>query len=171
MAVEAGASPTRAAFAPREVDNAPSEAVDYTEETRAPPSRLVDSMTRKRVLVVDGEPEVRENLCELLSGWGYDVDAAEDGWDAVEVVVERPPDIIVTELPLPDGGASELIRFAKARVDTDMLVIAYSGWNHLEARARDAGADTFIAKPDLDRLQRALLAPPSTKRRPASRKA
>jgi len=123
---------------------------------------------RRRVRVVDDGRDVRESLCELLRGWGYAVDAAADGWDAPQLLTP-PPDIIVTDVPLPDEGASHLIRASKARAGADILVIAYSGWNHLEESARAAGADAFVLKPDLNALERTLRAAPTSKREPASR--
>jgi len=107
----------------------------------------------RRVLVVDDNPDGLAALCELLGSWGYDVDAAEDGWHAFEVSRRSPPDIIVTDLSLPDGGAFEVIRSAKVR---GVFVIAYSGWNHLRATAKAAGADAFILKPEIDELERLL---------------
>jgi len=109
---------------------------------------------KRSVLVVDDNPDGLAALCELVGSWGYDVDAAEDGWHALELGRTRAPDIVITDMSLPDGGACDVIRNAKAR--TGAFVIAYTGWNHLRAAAIQAGADAFVLKPDIDGLERLL---------------
>jgi CheY-like chemotaxis protein len=59
------------------------------------------------------------------------------------------------DLALPGGDALEIIRRIKTEND-EILVIAFSGWHHLEAAARAAGADAFVLKPDLEALERLL---------------
>ena len=110
-------------------------------------------MTRSsRVLVVDDDPCGLEGLCEWLSGCGFDTHAASDGKHALEIAFTRRPDIIITDLSLPDGDACDVIRRVKA-TRIGAVVIAFSGWHHLEAAARDAGADAFVLKPDVEALE------------------
>ena len=111
---------------------------------------------RRRVLVVDDNPDALAALCELVESWGYDVDAAEDGWHAFEMSRQHAPDIIITDMSLPDAGACDVIRSAKTRRGTGVFVIAYTGWHHLRATAMAAGADAFVLKPEIDELERLL---------------
>ena len=109
----------------------------------------------RRVLVVEDDPEGLEGLRELLTLWGYDVDVADDSKRALVLVGSRRPGTVVMDLGLPDGDALELIRLIKAETEST-VVIAFSGWNHLETSARVAGADWFILKPDLTALEHVL---------------
>ena len=110
---------------------------------------------QRRVLVVDDSPDNLSSLCELLEAWGYDAEAADDGARALLALARRRPDVVVLDLGLPDGDAVGVIRRIKA-TDGDIVVIAFSGWHHLEAAARAAGADAFILKPDIDALEHLL---------------
>lgn len=114
-----------------------------------------NGMAQKRVLVVDDNPDNLDSLSALLRLWGYQVDAAGDGKRALALSVTRRPHIVVMDLALPGGDALDVIRQLKTE-DDDVVVIAFSGWDHLEAAARGAGADAFVLKPDLESLQRLL---------------
>jgi len=108
---------------------------------------------RRLVLVIDDDAEGRIALRELLAMWDYETDEAHDGTRAIEMSLEKRPDIVVLDLGLPDRSGVELIGRLKA---AGGFVIAYSGWHNLEARARAAGADAFVLKPNIQDLRRAL---------------
>jgi len=110
----------------------------------------------RRVLVVEDNAEACAALCELVSAWGFQADAAEDGWHALALVKSNAPDVVITDLSLPDGGACEIIRAAKSRLGSNVVIIAYTGWEHLHAAAMAAGADAFVLKPELEDLERVL---------------
>ena len=118
-------------------------------------------MALRRVLVVDDNADNLDSLCELLRAWGYEAEAAQDGKRALALVASWHPLIVVMDLGLPDGDALDVIQRIKAD-DDDIVIIAFSGWKHLEVAARAAGAGAFVLKPDLDSLE-SLLA----RRRPA----
>jgi CheY-like chemotaxis protein len=124
----------------------------------------------RRALVVDDSADGSEAVCELLRCWGFDVEAANDGKQAREMVLTSEPDIIITDLSLPDGDALEFIAEAKARRGDRMFIIAYSGWHHLQAAARAAGADVFVLKPEVVELER-LIIPRTAPSERASRRA
>jgi CheY-like chemotaxis protein len=68
----------------------------------------------RRVLVVEDSAEASAVLCELVDAWGYQAEAAEDSWHALALVHSDAPDVIITDLSLPDGRACEVIRAVKA---------------------------------------------------------
>jgi len=105
---------------------------------------------------VDDNTENVESLCELVRLWGYEVEAAEDGKQALAVAHDRWPDFIIMDLRLPDGDALDVIRRIKAE-QADVTVIAFSGWSDAEAHARAAGADAFVLKPEVEALERVLV--------------
>ena len=64
----------------------------------------IGSKPRARVLVVDDEPSARSGLEKLLRQEGYAVDVAADGPSALLIAAERPPDVVVTDLKMPEDG-------------------------------------------------------------------
>jgi len=113
-------------------------------------------MAHKRVLIVDDNSENAESLCELVRLWGYEVEAAEDGKQALAVANARPPDAVIMDLGLPDGDALDVIRRIKT-AQVGVTIIAFSGWRDAEAGALAAGADAFVLKPEVEALERALV--------------
>src|SRR4029077_14765438 len=67
-------------------------------------------MARKRVLVVDDNTENVESLCELVRLWGFEVEAAQEGNQALAAARARRPDAVIMDLGLPDGDALDVIR-------------------------------------------------------------
>ena len=126
---------------------------------------------RSAVLVLDDNADNLDSLCALLRTWGYEVEAAQDGKRALALVASWHPLMVVMDLGLPDGDALDVIQRIKAD-DDDIVIIAFSGWKHLEAAAVAAGAGAFILKPDVDSLE-SLLAhrrPPLAERGPVATK-
>lgn len=119
---------------------------------------LVEEGTR--VLVVDDEPFVREVLSRFLSERGYQVDVAEDGQAALDLIRADAPDIVLLDLKMPRLGGLELLRILRDD-GAELAVITISGHAD-EDTAReslDLGAADFINKPfDLEYLETSLLA-------------
>ena len=111
----------------------------------------------RRVLVFDDSTDSCEAITELLHGWGFEVDLAEDGRQAREMVVAFEPDIVITALSLPGGDACDVIMDVRARRGDGVFIVAYSGRRCLEAAARAAGANAFVLKPDTDYLERLVM--------------
>lgn len=104
------------------------------------------------VLVVDDFADNREMYSEYLSFSGYDVIEAKNGKEAIEAALERLPDIIIMDLSLPVMDGWEATRRLKADEKTRRIpVVALTGHalaGHSKG-ARDAGCDSFLAKPCL----------------------
>ena len=107
-----------------------------------------------RVLVVDDEPSVIDVFQEFLSAQGYELAIATSGDEALRVLPEFRPDIVLTDINLPGVSGLEVMRHAK-RVDSDVAVIVVTGY----ASARTAidalrqGAYDYVTKPfDLDEV-------------------
>ena len=109
---------------------------------------------KAHVLIVDDEPSARSGLARLLAVEGYTVDTAEDGKHALEHAATRPPDIVVTDLNMPEMNGLELLAKLHEH-DRDLPVIVATALADLGSAvaAMRAGADDFIAKPvELDQL-------------------
>ena len=81
----------------------------------------------KTALVVDDSMLIRHSVCRFLEERGFIVESATNGVEALEVLNNFVPDIIITDLPMPRMGGSELVRrIRKLEVfaDTPILVLA-----------------------------------------------
>jgi CheY-like chemotaxis protein len=109
------------------------------------------------ILVVDDDPEVLTALSETLEAEGYSVRGARDGIEALEVIRECRPDLIITDLLMPTMTGFELLGALHddpelATIPT-LIITAARGPETQEP----AGAKAIFPKPlDLDRLLRAI---------------
>ena len=108
------------------------------------------------VLAVDDSCTMRDLLGQALEGAGFAARLAEDGVDAMKRLEDAAPDVIVTDINMPnmDGfGLIEAVRATRAHRSTPILVLTTESAADLKARARDAGATGWIVKPfDEERL-------------------
>ena len=126
-------------------------------------------MTKARVLVVDDEANERQGLTELLSAWGYAVDSAADGQQALERVAAAAPDAVITDIRMPRMDGLELLR--RLRQDwgeLPVLVLTGQGSKEAVVECLRLHANDYIEKPirgdDLkQRLADLALAPPVKK--------
>jgi CheY-like chemotaxis protein len=106
-------------------------------------------VSRKRILIVEDDPRVREVLHEALAMAGYDVVATRDGEEALAVHSAGATDLIITDLLMPRKDGVETIRGLR-RQHPDARVIAVTGargrFNRLTA-ARYVGAHLTLLKP------------------------
>jgi len=102
-----------------------------------------------RVLVVEDEQAIRVALRGLLSREGYDLELAESGDRAIEMLGASDFDLVLTDLALgsgPDG--MEVLRAAKAaRPGTAVVMITAHGSEKIAVEAMKAGADDYVPKP------------------------
>src|ERR1700678_1955005 len=82
--------------------------------------------SKPQILVVDDEPSIRESLGMLLTSVGYDVALAENGVSAVSQLDRAVPDLIVTDLNMPEMSGMELISHVRSRYPAT-LIVAMSG--------------------------------------------
>jgi two-component system response regulator PilR (NtrC family) len=101
-----------------------------------------------RILVVDDEQLIRENLSYILKKEGYEVDEAENGKTAYEKLVENPFDIIITDIEMPMMKGTELLeRIRKIDIQTSVIVITAFGSLDTAISALRNGANDYILKP------------------------
>lgn len=101
--------------------------------------------SRARLLVVDDEPAVREVTSALLAAEGYDVSTAEDGLEAVGRLVEPLPDLVISDLRMPNMSGFELLRVVRERFP-HVPVIAMSGEFSEKELPPGLLADAFLQK-------------------------
>lgn len=102
------------------------------------------------ILTVDDSRTMRDMLRIALSGGGYDVVQAVDGMDAIAVLQTATPDLIITDINMPnlDGfGLIERLRQDERYRFTPIIVLTTESDAEKKARARSAGASGWIVKP------------------------
>jgi two-component system KDP operon response regulator KdpE len=100
-----------------------------------------------RILLVDDEPAIQRAVGALLRARGYDVDIAGTGGDALRLLRDRPPDLIVLDLGLPDLEGTEVCRRVRADSRVPIVVLSARGAEADKVNALDLGADDYVTKP------------------------
>jgi hypothetical protein len=109
-----------------------------------------------QILVVEGHGDTRRGLTGLLGHFGHSISAADTVQSAVAFVKAKRFDAIVTDLGLPDGSGSDVIREAKRRQDIAGVALTAND-DDAEDVAREAGFDYRLTKPvDFDGLRAVL---------------
>src|SRR5437868_642822 len=101
----------------------------------------------KRILVVDDEPQITRVLRTALSSHGYDLRVANDGETGLEIMKDWSPDLIITDLAMPNMDGLELCRQVRAKNQVPILVLSVRGEERTKVKALDASADDYITKP------------------------
>jgi two-component system KDP operon response regulator KdpE len=101
----------------------------------------------KHILVVDDESQITRVLRTSLSSHGYDIRAANDGETALEIMKDWKPDLVITDLAMPNMDGLELCRRLRAKTQVPIIVLSVRGEERTKVKALDAGADDYVTKP------------------------
>jgi len=101
----------------------------------------------KRILVVDDEPQITRVLRTSLSNHGYDIRVANDGETALEIIKDWSPDLVITDLAMPNMDGLELCRRLRTKTQIPILVLSVRWEERTKVKALDAGADDYVTKP------------------------
>lgn len=101
----------------------------------------------KRILVVDDEPQITRVLRTSLSSQGYDIRVANAGETALEIMKDWTPDMVITDLAMPNMDGLELCRRLRATTRVPIIVLSVRGEERTKVKALDAGADDYVTKP------------------------
>jgi len=101
----------------------------------------------RRILVVDDEPQITRVLRTSLSSQGYDIRVANDGEMALEIMKDWTPDLLITDLSMPNMDGLELCRQLRLKSQIPIIVLSVRGQERTKVQALDAGADDYITKP------------------------
>jgi two-component system, NtrC family, response regulator HydG len=114
--------------------------------------------TRISVLVVDDEPALREVLSLRIQDWGHNVRTAVDATDAERALQQERPDVVLSDVVLPEISGVDLLRRLKQH-DERLPVIMMTAHGNIDAavEAMKAGARDFLTKPLDYRALRGLL--------------
>ena len=129
----------------------PADLPDHTSSAMSPLRSGTLGNSRRRVLVADGDPEVRATIQDWLQGWGYQVVIARGGieaWDTLQQ--ECPPELVIMDRTMPEIEGVELSRRLR-REQRDyyhyILLITDKCEKHDIGHALESGADDYLVKP------------------------
>ena len=106
------------------------------------------SESPRRILVVEDDEDMRENLRRILTLAGYQVHLARDGSEAITVLQTEPFHLVLTDLVMPRMGGLELLREIRRRErDLPVVFLTAFGKPAAFAEAMDLGAVGFVTKP------------------------
>src|SRR3989475_12860969 len=103
--------------------------------------------SKKRILVVDDEQEITLVLRSGLAKHGYDVRVAGEGEAALELFQAWPPDLVVTDLSMPNMNGLKLCQRLREISSVPIIVLSVKGDEATKVEALDAGADDYVTKP------------------------
>ena len=102
------------------------------------------------ILVVEDEPPLQQLLAYNLKAAGFDIAQAYDGEEALQLIDERAPDLVLLDWMLPEVSGVELCRRLRRRSDTarvPIIMLTARTEEHDRLRGLETGADDYVTKP------------------------
>jgi two-component system KDP operon response regulator KdpE len=100
-----------------------------------------------KILIVDDEPQILRVLRTSLSTQGYSLRVAPDGMEGLVAVQEWSPDLVITDLAMPQMDGVTLCREIRGFSQVPIIVLSVRNQDMVKIEALDAGADDYITKP------------------------
>jgi len=104
-------------------------------------------MSSARVLILDDEAQIRRVLRTTLVASGFVVREARSGEDALEMIREEMPDLLIIDINLPGMSGFEVCREIRESCDVPIIMLSVRNNERDKVRALDAGADDYVVKP------------------------
>jgi two-component system KDP operon response regulator KdpE len=104
-------------------------------------------MTPNRILVIDDEPQITRVLRAALTAQRFDVRTANDPDEGLRIFGEWLPDLVVTDLMMPEMSGVDLCRAIRSNYETPVIVLSVREHEQSKIEALDAGADDYVTKP------------------------
>lgn len=99
------------------------------------------------VLAVDDDPAILRTLSINLRARDYEVEMAQDGRSALQIVAERMPDLILLDLGLPDVDGIAVLTQLRSFTQVPIVVLSARHESDDKVEALDLGADDYVTKP------------------------
>jgi two-component system KDP operon response regulator KdpE len=103
--------------------------------------------SKKRILVVDDEQHITMVMRSGLTKHGFDVRVAAEGESALELFQLWTPDLVITDLSMPNMDGLEVCRRLRTISKVPIIVLSVKGDEAVKIEALDAGADDYVTKP------------------------
>lgn len=99
------------------------------------------------ILIVDDDEKIRKLARVNLEKRGYTVREAADGAEAIDLIKDSPPDMMLLDLVMPGISGIDVCIWVRAQSDIPVVVLSAYDEEDLKVRALDAGADDYVTKP------------------------
>lgn len=107
-------------------------------------------MQNAKILFVEDQAETRMVAAAILNQWGYEVTTAEDGLEALDLITQSQPHVVIADWEMPGLDGIELCRkIRQLELDSYVYVILFTARDDTESivRGMDTGADDYVTKP------------------------
>jgi two-component system KDP operon response regulator KdpE len=104
-------------------------------------------MPSSRILVVDDDSQITRVLRTTLTAQRYDVRVANDGETALEIIKDWSPDLVLTDVSMPNMDGLTLCHELRTRSQVPIIVISVKEDDRTKVKALDLGADDYVTKP------------------------
>jgi len=104
-------------------------------------------MSSGRVLIVDDEAQIRRVLRTSLVASGFVVREARRGEEALELIREEVPDLLIVDINLPGMSGFEVCREIRETCEVPIIMLSVRNNERDKVRALDSGADDYVVKP------------------------
>ena len=116
--------------------------------------------TRPKILCIDDDPAITQAIRLRLESYEVDVLTAADGTDGMWMAINQQPDVIITDLRMPNGDGDYVVECLKGRSDTDQIpIITLTGraGNETKCWMQTLGVKHHLCKPlQIDKMLSAL---------------
>lgn len=106
-----------------------------------------DESDKKRILVADDEPRIRDLLRIILESRGFIVAEAENAAAALKEFAAAPTDLVILDVMMPGMDGFECCRQLRAITDCPILMVTAKGEDYDQVQGFESGADDYIIKP------------------------
>ncbi len=100
-----------------------------------------------KILIVDDERQITRVLRTSLQSSGYEVSVANNGMEAFTLFKSFAPDMVITDLSMPEMDGLELTRAIRAISEIPIIVLSVREQEPIKVAALDEGADDYVTKP------------------------
>jgi two-component system KDP operon response regulator KdpE len=100
-----------------------------------------------KILIVDDEPQITRVLRTALSTQGYSLQVAANGVEGMDAIHAWKPDLVITDVSMPQMNGVELCREIRAISQIPIIVLSVRNQDLMKIEALDAGADDYVTKP------------------------
>lgn len=103
-----------------------------------------------RILVAEDSPSMRKLVRDTLESAGYEVWESSDGREALQVLPDARPDLVITDVNMPELDGIGLVREIRTQPDhrlTPVVILTTESSDEMKQAGRAAGATAWIVKP------------------------
>lgn len=101
----------------------------------------------KKILVVDDESQIVRVMRQILNAHHYQIRTASDGEAGIELFSDWKPDLVITDLQMPNVDGLQLCRRLREFSEVPIIVLSVKDDEKTIVEALDAGADDYVTKP------------------------